>query len=99
MKHLNETAKTMDTVFNVLEILAKIAFVGIIVGLVIIAVAFAFEILSSFCIFLICIWKLILMNRIAGRYHLPYFNQDYSSIFLIIFFALSTGNGAVNLIC
>lgn len=43
MKNLNSTAKTMDTVFNVLEILAKIAFVGIIVGLVIIAVAFAFD--------------------------------------------------------
>ena len=43
MKDLNSTAKTMDTVFNVLEILAKIAFVGIIVGLVIIAVGFAFD--------------------------------------------------------
>jgi len=43
MKNLNSTAKTMDTVFNVLEILAKIAFVAIIVGLVIIAVAFAFD--------------------------------------------------------
>lgn len=43
MKNLNSTAKTMDTVFNVLEILAKIAFVGIIVGLVIIAVGFAFD--------------------------------------------------------
>jgi hypothetical protein len=43
MKNLNTTAKTMDTVFNVLEILAKIAFVGIIVGLVIIAVGFMFD--------------------------------------------------------
>lgn len=43
MKNLNSTAKTMDTVFNVLEILAKIAFVGIIVGLIIIAVGFAFD--------------------------------------------------------
>ena len=43
MKNLNSTAKTMDTVFNVLQILAKIAFVGIIVGLVIIAAGFAFD--------------------------------------------------------
>ena len=43
MKHLNETAKTMDTVFKILEILAKIAFVATIVSLGIIAIGFIFD--------------------------------------------------------
>ena len=43
MKHLNETAKTMDTVFKVLEILAKIAFVATIVSLGIITIGFLFD--------------------------------------------------------
>lgn len=43
MKNLTETAKTMDIVFKVLDILAKVAFVGSIVGLCIIAVGFIFD--------------------------------------------------------
>jgi len=43
MKHLSDTAKTMDTVFKVLEILAKIAFVATIVSLLIIGIGFIFD--------------------------------------------------------
>ncbi len=43
MKNLNETAKTIDIVFKVLDILAKVAFVGSIVGLCIIAAGFLFD--------------------------------------------------------
>lgn len=43
MKQLNETAKTMDTVFKILEIFVKIAFVATIVGLVIIVIGFLFD--------------------------------------------------------